>query len=225
VAEDAGSGRGFLRRAAERARQAADALRDEYRKGKEGDDSPVQPIAPTAVDVIKAWMARPTDEEGAAPTDTGIDTGTSTSTSTEEEQAASQVASLLGGVQWSRVSDAVRDNAATQRMRELADQVDWAAAKPVAARVASVLIAAAAAGELGGLHGATGRYVARTIANEMGLAEKVAQRLTDQRNVRNQQLVDYIETTATDASGASDRTSGFEARLAELGQLGPGTDR
>jgi hypothetical protein len=227
VDDPVGRSGGFLRRAAERARTAADALRDEYRKGKEGDASPVQPIAPSAIDVIKAWMAR-SDEEGdgaAGPATDSHEPSTATvaeaaagaTPGDDDAQAAAQVASLLGKVNWHRVSDAVRDSAATQRMRELAGEVDWAAAKPVAARVASVLIAAAAAGELGGLQGATGRYVAKTIANEMGLAEKVAQRLREQRTVQSASLVGYIDTTAT-----LSEPQGFEARLAELGRLEAG---
>lgn len=223
---------GFLRKAAERARQAADALRDEYRKGKEGDESPVVPIAPSAIDVIKVWMAKSDDHAGdesvgGESVDASINDLSADDAPSEQDdaRAVSQVAALLGDVNWNRVSDAVRDNAATQRMRDLASQVDWAAAKPVAARVASVLIAAAAAGELGGLQGATGRYVARTIANEMGLAEKVAQRINSQRTEQNRPMVDYIETTASEAmaSGTGADAGGFESRLLELGQLGAGS--
>lgn len=226
VADQANGGKGFLRKAAERARRAADTLRDEYRKGAEGDESPVQPIAPTAVDVVKAWMARSGDNTTETPATVGPTepaTGvTSDSTDDETTEAASQVATLLGKVNWRRVSEAARDSAASQRMRELADQVDWAAAKPVAARVASVLIAAAAAGELGGLQGTTGRYVARTIANETGLADKVAQRLDAFRNENNRPLVDYIETTSAETPPG---TTGFEPHLAQLGQLDTGHDR
>jgi hypothetical protein len=228
VDDPVGRSGGFLRRAAERARTAADALRDEYRKGKEGDTSPVQSIAPSAIDVIKAWMTRDDtngDEAGEHTTPESPGTAAATAGGPSEEagagdddaQAAAQVASLLGKVNWHRVSDAVRDNAATQRMRELAGEVDWAAAKPVAARVASVLIAAAAAGELGGLQGATGRYVAKTIANEMGLAEKVAQRLREQRTPQSAPLMGYIDTTATPSE-----PQGFDAQLAELGRLEAG---
>lgn len=223
MADHTAGGKGFLRRAAERARQAADTLRDEYRKGTQGDESPVQSIAPTAVDVVKAWMARSGEEVEGAPTNaehTEAPPHSEGDTTTDETaEAASQVATLLGKVNWRRVSEAARDSTASQRMRELADQVDWAAAKPVAARVASVLIAAAAAGELGGLQGATGRYVARTIANETGLADKVAQRLDAYRNDSNRPLVDYIETTAVEALPTA---TGFEPHLEQLGRLDPG---
>ena len=194
---------GFLRRTSERMKTAAEALKDEYRKGTEGDDSPVRSIGPNAIDVIKNWLAAGQDED-AAPA--------------EENDAsvdADEVADLLGKVNWNNVSGAVRDNAAAQRMRDLADKVDWAAAKPVAARVAAALIAAAAAGELGMVQGATGRYVARTIANEMDLADRVAQRIRGNHSERARPLVNYIETTATELP-----SGGFEANVADLGRLG-----
>lgn len=239
-----GNGKGFLRKAAERARHAADALRDEYRKGKDGDESPVQPIAPSAIDVIKVWMSR-SGESG--PDSVGSDeANVSGATDTpsapsgiatdpdETTQAASQVAALLAKANWRSVAEAARDNAAAQRMRELAEQVDWAAAKPVAARLATVLIAAAAAGELGGLQGASGRYVARTVANELGLADRVAHLLNSVRNDSNQPLVDYIDATATEMENGTAvgndppdtaRQVGFEERLLDLGRLRPGDHR
>ena len=202
---------GFFRRTTARMRTAADSLKDEYRKGKDGDDSPVQPIAPNAIDIIKRWLAA--DEQA----DQQVDSDAGDEPATGSDADADEVADLLGRVDWQKVSGTVRDTAAAQRMRDLADRVDWAAAKPVAARVAAALIAAAAAGELGAVQGATGRYVARTIANEMGLADRVAQRLRANHTVRSTPLVEYIDTTATEAT---DR--GFEATVAELGRLGSG---
>ena len=202
---------GFLRRANARMRTAAGALKDEYRKGTEGDDSPVQPIAPNAIDIIKNWLAA--DDDAAEPAD-----GTAGEATPDGPDAdADEVADLLGRVDWQKVSGTVRDTAAAQRMRDLADRVDWAAARPVAARVAAALIAAAAAGELGVVQGATGRYVARTIANEAGLADRVAQRIRGNHSAQTKPLVAYIDTTATEASG-----HGFEATVAELGRLGSG---
>jgi type IV pilus assembly protein PilC len=74
-----------------------------------------------------------------------------------------------------------------------------------------------AAGELGGMQGAAGRYVARTIANEMGLADRVAQRIRGNRSEQTRLLVDYIDTTATEAPNR-----GFEANVADLHRLGTG---
>jgi len=217
---------GLLRRLGDRAKRAAGTLKDEYRKGLDGDDSPVQQIGPTAVDVIKAWMAHsetddetpdqgapsPSASETAAAVDAHNDMGDGSSDDTDDVGA---VADLLGRADWRKVSAAVRDSQATQRMRDLASQVDWDAAKPVAARVASALIAAAAAGELGGLQGSAGRYVARTIANEAGLAEKVAQRLAQNRTPPSRTLARYIDTTATEVTGAA-----FDANLADIERLG-----
>lgn len=196
---------GFLQRAAERARQAGASLRDEYRRGTEGDTSPVQPIAPTAGDVLRRW--------GGAAAQASPD---------DEGDEAAEVADLLRSVDWSRVRRSVADNEAVARMRDLAAQVDWAAARPVAASVASALIAAAASGQIGGSKVQIGRYVARTIANESRLAERVAQRITGDPSESSTALVRYIDTTASEAP-----TAGFDSYLDDLGQIGgpaaPGT--
>ena len=206
---------GFLRRATERMKVASVTLKDEYRKGREGDNSPVQRIGPNAIDAIKAWLASDAEEvpQGAPLADAHAAADQEATDAVE----AAEVADLLGRVNWNNVSGAARDTAAAQRMKDLADKVDWAAAKPVAARVAAALIAAAAAGELGGMQGAAGRYVARTIANEMGLADRVAQRIRGNRSEQARLLVDYIETTATEAPNR-----GFEANVADLRRLGTG---
>ena len=218
VTDDA-TGNGFLRRIGDRAKRAAGTLKDEYRKGLEGDESPVQRIAPSAIDVIKAWMSTAdTDDD---PVSTGNDSGSDKADANGSDHDASggddagAVADLLGRADWRKVSAAVRDSQTTQRMRDLAAQVDWDAAKPVAARVASALIAAAAAGELGGLQGSAGRYVARTIANEAGMAEKVAERLKQNRSQPSRSLVRYIDTTATEVTAG-----GFDANLADIERLG-----
>lgn len=206
---------GFLRRATERMKAASATLKDEYRKGREGDDSPVQRIGPNAIDAIKAWLASDAEEvPRGMPRD---DADAAADQEATDAAEAAEVADLLGRVNWNNVSGAARDSAVAQRMKDLADKVDWAAAKPVAARVAAALIAAAAAGELGGMQGAAGRYVARTIANEMGLADRVAQRIRGNRSEQARLLVDYIETTATDAPNR-----GFEANVADLRRLGTG---
>lgn len=211
-------GGGLLRRIGDRAKRAASTLKDEYRKGLDGDPSPVQRIGPSAVDVIKSWMARGAEDTTADEPTAGQETTDSPDASDDIGDDAGAVADLLGRADWQKVSAAVRDSHATQRMRDLAAQVDWEAAKPVAARVASALIAAAAAGELGGLQGSAGRYVARTIANEAGLAEKVAQRLAQNRTAPTRSLVRYIDTTATEVT-----PTGFDANLADLERLGDET--
>ena len=179
-----------------------ESLRDEYRRGTEGDTSPVQPIAPTVGDVLR--------RKGA---DTVPDPDTSTEGPTDDE--AGQVADLLQGVDWSSVRRSVSDSDAVARMRDLASQVDWRAARPVAASVASALIAAAAAGQIGGSKVQIGRYLARTLANEAGLADRVAQRIAGDRTESSTALTRYIDTTASEAPDA-----GFDAYLDDLGQIG-----
>jgi hypothetical protein len=195
-----------LRRLTDRARDVADTLKEEYRKGLAGDDSPVAPVGPSAITAIRAWLSRDNSDDEVDGCDPESTAGFAAS-----DEEATEVADLLGGVDWKKVSNAVRDSQTAQRMRDLADQVDWAAAKPVAGRVAAALIAAAAAGELGGLEGRSARYVARTIANETGLAERVARRVSAGRGSRSGPLLDYIETTATELPAA-----GFDQNLADL---------
>lgn len=191
---------GFLQRAAERARQMGESLRDEYRRGTEGDTSPVQPIAPTAGDVLRRWSG---DGESTTDDEPG------------EPDEAGEVADLLQRVDWSSVRRSVTDSDAVARMRDLAAQVDWRAARPVAASVASALIAAAASGQIGGSKVQIGRYLARTLANETGLAERVAQRIAGQPGESSTALVRYIDTTASEVPDA-----GFDAYLDDLGQIG-----
>jgi len=62
-----------------------------------------------------------------------------------------------------------------------------------------------------------GRYVARTIANETGLAERVAQRITGESTPSSAALVRYIDTTASEAP------AGFDGYLDGLGQIGGDT--
>jgi hypothetical protein len=211
---------GFLQRAAERAKQASAALREEYRKGTEGDTSPVQPIAPTAGEVFKRWAASEAEEpdtpapneSAAGESSTGNETGTGTGT-----EEADEVADLLRGVDWDAVRRSVSDSATVARMRDLASQVDWRTARPVAARVAAALVAAAASGQVGRSKVQIGRYVARTIANETGLAERVAQRITGESTPSSAALVRYIDTTASEAP------AGFDGYLDGLGQIGGDT--
>lgn len=213
---------GFLQRAAERAKQASAALREEYRKGTEGDTSPVQSIAPTAGEVFKRWTS-----SGDIPSDTDEPNQHSESSSTAGEQPtdevtptaaeeADEVAELLRGVDWNTVRRSVTDSATVARMRDLASQVDWRSARPVAARVAAALVAAAASGQVGRSKVQIGRYVARTIANETGLADRVAQRIAGEPTASTTALARYIDTTATEAH------AGFDGYLDGLGQIGDG---
>jgi hypothetical protein len=55
----------------------------------------------------------------------------------------------------------------------MAEQVDWAKVQPVAAHVSSALIAAVATGQIG-VGGRVGSMVVRAIADQAGLAQRVA---------------------------------------------------
>lgn len=97
---------------------------------------------------------------------------------TEADRTASDVAEALRTIDWATVKSATTKGAgeAAERMRAMAQQVDWQAVQPVAAQVSSALIAAVASGQipLGGP--LTGR-VARTIMNDQNLAQRVADAL------------------------------------------------
>ena len=176
----------------------------------------MQSIGRTATDVLKTWMATPVSAE-AAP-----DPDRSTSGSASDiEPEADAVAGLLKKVDWHSVSSSVTDSRVAGRMKDLSAQVDWAAAKPVAARIGAALIAAAASGQLGGLEGRSGVVVARTIINHTGLAEKVADLVARDRTPATASLRTYIDATATEVSPAS--PSHFDTELDQLGRaLGPG---
>ena len=200
---------GFLARAAARARQGVAVLRDEYRRGLAGDDSPVERLGPTATEVLSGWFARLGETDPERPTDhsdASVD-------HVGDDDAAGQVAGLLERADWAQVRVATGQSAVRERMRQLADRVDWQQTRPVAAKVATALIAAAAAGELGGLEGLSGLAVARTIANQGGLADAVAKRLRQQHDPARGGLGDFIDTTATESSAGDDR---FGVNLADL---------
>ena len=82
-------------------------------------------------------------------------------------------------------------------MRDMADQVDWAKVQPVAAQVSSALIAAVASGQIpmGGMLGST---VVRTIVNQGGLAQKVADSINDHNTPLPPDFRAVIDTTARD---------------------------
>ena len=96
----------------------------------------------------------------------------------EPAEDAASVADAMRTVDWRAVKDAVstkgKDTAAA--MREMAAQVDWSKAQPVAAEVSSALIAAIASGELK-LGGKLGGRVARAIMNDDELGQRVAANL------------------------------------------------
>lgn len=89
-----------------------------------------------------------------------------------------EVAAALRGVDWAgvRAATAERTAEATKAMRSMADHVDWGKVQPVAAKVSSALIAAIATGQLG-IGGRLATTVARTITNQNGMGQRVAEEL------------------------------------------------
>ena len=184
--------------AQEKARQAAAALKAEYRAGREGDDSAPEPIWATPKEQLDrllgllgaARMAPPppVDEPDAEQAE-------------RDDVEAEQVAQALRGVDWAAVRVATSEKASDGRraMRSLADQVDWAKVQPMAAQVSSALIAAVASGRIG-VGGPLGATIARTIAGQSGLAEKVANRLATNAADVPPDFRGAIEATSRDAA-------------------------
>jgi hypothetical protein len=84
-------------------------------------------------------------------------------------------------------------------MRDMAAQVDWAKVQPVAAQVSSALIAAVASGRLP-VGGRLTTTVARAIADQGGLAQRVAQTLDQNRSALPPDFRQAIGTTSTEAT-------------------------
>ena len=173
-----------------KAKQAAAALKADYQAGKQGDEAPAEPIWPSASDqfegVIKMFR---TARSGSSKN----------RTDTELNADADDISSALRNVDWNgvRTATAERTSGPRQAMRDMADQVEWSKVQPVAARVSSALIAAVAAGQIpmGGLLGST---VGRTIINQGGLAQRVADNLNEQKATMPPDFRGVIDTTARD---------------------------
>jgi hypothetical protein len=165
--------------AVDRARRAAAALRQDYEAGKRGDDTEPEPLWASPKEQLAAMIkllssARrsqqvPTGDE-AAPFGDQAD-GTA-------DAEAADVATALRHVDWAgvRAATAERTSDAAAAMRSMADQVDWAKVQPVAAHVSSALIAAVASGQLR-LGGKLGPVVARAIADQGGLGQRVVRQI------------------------------------------------
>jgi hypothetical protein len=176
-------------RLARAAKQSAAALKAEYESGKRGDESPVAPIWPTPKEQLDAVVALlPSARSASAP-------------SAEELDAdAGEVAQALRGVDWAgvRAATAQRTNDATRAMRSMAGQVDWAKVQPIAAHVSSALIAAVATGQIG-VGGRLGSTVVRAIADQAGLAERVAQKFGTEEAPLPPDFRHAIDVTAEEA--------------------------
>jgi hypothetical protein len=200
---------GFAERLARKARQAGEALKSEYEAGKRGDTAVAEPIWATPkqqLDAILGWLGgakatkstatgaatdRPGPSRDESPhTDQQPDplANTEPTESTEPTDAElDEIATQLGGVDWSAVRSSVgeRSGEAADAVRAMAAKVDWDKVQPVAAQVSSALITAVAAGRLP-IAGRLGPIVAQAIAGQSAIGQRLAARTalpTDLRRV------------------------------------------
>jgi hypothetical protein len=161
-----------------KAKQVAASLKAQHAAGREGDDSPAEPVWPTPKEQLDALkrLFRGAPDQSAAPGDEEVN-----DPAADDEALASdaeQVAEALRGVDWAEVRAAAteRTNDVARTMKSMADHVDWAKVQPVAAQVSSALIAAVAAGRIP-VGGHLGSMVARAITDQNHLGRRVAENL------------------------------------------------
>lgn len=134
-----------------KATDLAQRIRDEYRRGLQGE-------------------AGPTDatDDAAAPIDDAAVT----------DDEVGSVADALRGVDWAKVraATAERTSGAASTMRSLAADVDWGKVQAGAAVVSSALIAAVASGQIP-VGGRLAGPVARAILDDAQLAQRVSSTL------------------------------------------------
>jgi hypothetical protein len=171
-----------------KAKRVAGSLKSEYQAGKEGDESPAMPIWPTPKEQLDKLLGLLSSTRSASPPPTD-----------ELETDAHEVTQALRGVDWAsvRAATAARTSDASRAMRSVAEQVDWAKVQPIAAQVSRALIAAAASGQIR-LGGRLGTTVARAIANQGGLAQRVAANLDAENESLPDEYRKAIDTTATE---------------------------
>jgi hypothetical protein len=143
-------------------KRAASSLKSDYEAGRRGDGTPTTPLWPSPKEQFERLVRL---VQSARP---GWDTD------------ADEVAEAVRGIDWTAVRQATsqRTSAVAQRMRAMAEDVDWAKVQPVAARLSSALIAAVASGQLS-VGGRLGTMVARAIADQAGFGDRVAHQLRE----------------------------------------------
>jgi len=174
-----------------KARDAAATIKAEYEAGKHGDDTPAKPIWATPQQQLDGLLAifRQTAGDAEAPDPAPADTTVDSTDPTDQADThvvddddadAAEVAAAIRGVDWAgvRAAAAVRTTEASKAMKSMAEHVDWGKVQPVAAQVSSALITAIATGQLG-VGGRLASTVARTITNQNGLGQRVAEELDD----------------------------------------------
>lgn len=182
-----------------KAKQIAASLKAQHAAGRDGDDSPAEPVWPTPKEQLEALK----NVFRSSPRTTAIgDVDLAAGESTDEaslDRDAEEVAQALRGVDWGQVRAATseRSTEVARTMRSLADHVDWAKVQPVAAQVSSALIAAVAAGRIP-VGGPLGSMVARAITDQNNLGNRVAANLQRTTSAAPPDFRAVIEATATD---------------------------
>lgn len=182
-----------------KAKEIASSLKAQHAAGRDGDDSPADPVWPSPKEQLEALKKVFRASPSTTVTD---DVGRVASEPNDEgslDRDAEEVALALRGVDWGHVKAATseRSTEVARTMRSLAEHVDWAKVQPVAAQVSSALIAAVAAGRIP-VGGPLGSMVARAITDQNNLGNRVAANL--QRTTTNPppDFRAVIEATATD---------------------------
>ena len=187
-----------------KAKEIAASLKAQHAAGREGDDSPAEPVWPTPkeqLDALKKLFR--TSSPKSATADAGADADAAVDEANHDEESldrdAEEVAQALRGVDWAQVRSATseRSTEVARTMRSLADHVDWAKVQPVAAQVSSALIAAVAAGRIP-VGGPLGSMVARAITDQNSLGNRVAANLQRTTAGAPPDFRAVIEATATD---------------------------
>ena len=180
-----------------KARDVASSIKAEYEAGKQGDEAPAKPIWATPQQQLDGLLAvfrqtapagtsdpeapaGSTDDAGANPSAADQTDDATDATDATDAADVADVAAAIRGVDWAgvRAAAAGRTTEASKAMKSMADHVDWGKVQPVAAQVSSALIAAIATGQLG-VGGRLASTVARTITNQNGLGQRVADELDD----------------------------------------------
>ena len=161
-----------------RAKEVAASLKAQHAAGRDGDNSPAEPVWPTPKEQLDALkkVFRSSPQRTATANVDAADEEPSNEESLDRD--AEHVAQALRGVDWGQVRAATseRSTEVARTMRSLADHVDWAKVQPVAAQVSSALIAAVAAGRIP-VGGPLGSMVARAITDQNNLGNRVAANL------------------------------------------------
>jgi hypothetical protein len=193
-----------------KAKEIAASLKAQHAAGRDGDDSPAEPVWPTPkeqLDALKKVFRSSSPKSATVGADVERDVDTAIDGPHDDESLdrdAEQVAQALRGVDWGQVRAATseRSSDVARTMRSLADHVDWAKVQPVAAQVSSALIAAVAAGRIP-VGGPFGSMVARAIADQNNLGNRVAANLQRTSAAKppdfRPDIRRAIEATATEA--------------------------